>query len=232
MKIGIIVLCRYDSNRLPGKILKQIHGKPILGFILERLQSINLDIPISVATSTELSDTTIETYCFENNIPVFRGSKHNVAKRFLDCANFMNVDFAIRINGDNLFTDPKIIQYMIKMTQSNRWDFLTNVPGRTFPLGISVEIINLTIFNSMIHLFNDYEKEHVMPYFYVNIKSEKLLEYKNTKYFVPKGCNLAIDTYEDFKNANHVIDQMQKPHWQYSTAEIIAMYETKVEIHG
>ena len=73
----------------------------------------------------------------------------------------MNVDFAIRINGDNLFTDPEIIQSMIKMTQSNRWDFLTNVPERTFPPGTSVEIVNRALLNSVIHLFNNYEKEHV-----------------------------------------------------------------------
>ena len=144
----------------------------------------------------------------------------------------MNVDFAIRINGDNLFTDPEIIQSMIKMTQSNRWDFLTNVPERTFPPGTSVEIVNRSLLNSVIHLFNNYEKEHVMPYFYVNLKLDKILKYKNTKYFVPKGCNLAIDTIEDFQNANYVIYQMKKPHWKYSTKEIIEMYKTKVETHG
>ena len=37
MKIGIIILCRYDSNRLPGKILKRINGKPVLNYIIERL---------------------------------------------------------------------------------------------------------------------------------------------------------------------------------------------------
>ena len=44
MKIGAIVICRYNSSRLPGKILKKINGKPILTYIIERLKCVqNLD---------------------------------------------------------------------------------------------------------------------------------------------------------------------------------------------
>ena len=38
---GLIILCRYNSTRLPGKILKEINGKTILKYIYERLSKIN-----------------------------------------------------------------------------------------------------------------------------------------------------------------------------------------------
>ena len=44
MKIGIIVLCRYNSSRLPGKILLKISGKTILQHIIDRLLCVKADI--------------------------------------------------------------------------------------------------------------------------------------------------------------------------------------------
>ena len=53
---GLIILCRYNSNRLPGKILKEINGKTILKYIYERLSKINLNHEIIIATSNLESD--------------------------------------------------------------------------------------------------------------------------------------------------------------------------------
>ena len=63
MRIGIIVLCRYNSKRFPGKILTKIRNKPIIAFILERLDSIKFEVPIYIATSTNDDDTPIVNYC-------------------------------------------------------------------------------------------------------------------------------------------------------------------------
>ena len=81
MKIGIIVLCRYNSSRLPGKILLKISGKTILQHIIDRLLCIKGGYPICVATSSEIDDKPIIDYCKGNNINFFDGSKKNVASR-------------------------------------------------------------------------------------------------------------------------------------------------------
>mgnify|MGYP001373838092 CR=1 FL=1 len=82
---GIIVLCRYNSSRLPGKILKEINGKTILSYIHERLSMINLNLEITIATSNLDSDDIIEDYCLKKKYKYFRGSLSNVSKRFLEC---------------------------------------------------------------------------------------------------------------------------------------------------
>ena len=65
--------------------------------------------PIWVATSNEKSDDPIVRFCKANSISFHRDSKSNVALRFLNCALKMKIDYAIRINGDNIFTDPYVI---------------------------------------------------------------------------------------------------------------------------
>ena len=169
MKIGIIILCRYDSNRLPGKILKKINGKPVLDYIIERLRLVDGNCQICIATSKYQSDEPLVNHCKKKGINFFRGSKNNVAKRFLDCSLKMNIDYAVRINGDNIFTDPSIITKMLNITRSNKWIFITNVLKRTFPQGISVEIIKVSHLKEKIAFFDNYEQEHVMPYFYTNL---------------------------------------------------------------
>jgi len=227
MKIGVIILSRFDSIRLPGKILKPILGKPTLSFILERIKCINPPIEFIVATSNENMDDPIAFYCKENKVKVFRGSKLNVAKRFLSCAEYYNLDFAIRINGDNIFTDPVIIQDMVSIAQTGRYNFLSNVQGRTFPPGVSVEIVNVDIMRRYISKFNQYEQEHVMPYFYYHLPEEDVYHFKNSKFRYPSKIHLALDTIDDFQKIKNIIKQMKQDHWTYSTQDIINFYQSE-----
>jgi len=224
MRTGIIILCRFDSIRLSGKILKPIIEKPILSYILERVAFVDPHLKIIVATSNEQSDDPIESYCQENQVSIYRGSKINVAHRFFSCAEKANLDFAIRINGDNIFTDPIIIRKMIEFSHTGHYNFLSNVQGRTFPPGISVEMVNVEIMKKNISMFNDYEQEHVMPYFYKHLPGDQILHHKNSEFKYPKGLHLALDTKHDFKKIETIIQNMSKPHWTYSTKEIIDLY--------
>ena len=221
MKIGFIILCRYDSNRLPGKILKKINGKPVLDYIIERLKLVDGNYQICIATSKYQSDGPLVNYCKKKGINFFRGSKNNVAKRFLDCSLKMNIDYAVRINGDNLFTDPSIITKMLNITKLNKWIFITNVLKRTFPEGISVEIIKVSHLKEKIAFFDKYEQEHVMPYFYKNLNEKKIFKLYNKSNLKEPRVNLAIDTPEDFKLASEIINSMISPSHTYTTEEII-----------
>ncbi len=220
MKIGIIILCRFDSNRLPGKILKKINGKTVLEYIIERLKMVDGKYKICIATSKYQSDEPLINYCKQKSINYFRGSKNNVAQRFLDCSIKMEVDYAIRINGDNLFTDPSIIDEMINITKSNKWLLITNVYKRTFPKGISVEIIKVSYLKEKIFFFNKYEKEHVMPYFYKNLREDQIYNFYNTN-LKDINIKLALDTKKDFLFLSKIFDFMDKPQSSYLTTDII-----------
>ena len=221
MKIGIIVLCRYNSSRLPGKILLKISGKTILQHIIDRLICVKGGYPICVATSSEIDDKPIIDYCRDNNINFFDGSKKNVASRFLNCAKANNFDYATRINGDNLFTDPLIIENMINIAKTNKWKFITNVPKRTYPTGVSVEIVEVSIMEKEIKKFNHYEKEHVMPFFYKNLKKGEIFEYIRKDLPKINKVNLAVDTIEDFQCFQKVFKAMKKGELKYTTDEIV-----------
>lgn len=222
MKVGVIVLCRYSSNRLPGKILKVINGKPILAYIIERLKMSQLTDEIIIATSTEHSDNIISEYCSQNNINCFRGDLNNVAKRFLDCAESNKLDYAIRINGDNLWIDSTLLDSMITIAKTNAYDFISNVKGRTYPIGISIEILNTDFYRNILkQIASDHYKEHVTLYLYEHAELANSHFVYNDKIQSAKNIKLAIDDEKDFKFAQSIMSAMEKDHTHYGFKEII-----------
>jgi len=225
MKIGIIITVRIDSKRLPGKVLKKINGKEISKYIYERLEMTNVDKEnIIFATSDEIKDDKIEEFCHKNSYSCFRGAKNNVALRLLNCAKYFGFDAFIRINGDNVFTDKNIINEMIKIFKNNKYDIITNVPSRTFPYGISVEIIRTKFYDNIYPHITDYsDREHVTTYIYKNIDRFNVYSYKsNNKKF--KDVKLALDTEKDFKIITKIIESFQDDHRKYNIDDIVNLY--------
>lgn len=223
MNIGFILLCRYSSSRLPGKILKEINGKTILDYIIERLTSVVQKNSLVVATSDHETDNPIEAYCKENGLSCFRGSLNNVADRFLACAKAYNIDFAFRVNGDNLFGDKPCMLKAIHLAKTGRYDFISNVHKVSFPRGMSIEAVSTKKMEEHIQHFTAYEQEHVMPYFY---KHENEISHQyiyNTKAPEMAGCQLAIDTEADFELAKKILQKNPKAHLNCGVVEISEM---------
>lgn len=226
MKIGAIILCRYNSSRLPGKILKKINDKPILKYIVERLECSLPKGNIIIATSNETSDDPIYKFCEAEGYHCFRGSLENVAKRFMDCATDFNLDYAIRINGDNVFTDIPTLDTLLKITANDKYKFITNVAERTFPKGMSIEIIDTKYYRKKYPLFNNTShKEHVTLFFYEHNESDVFYFYKNIEVPNAAGIQLAIDTQKDYQLVSKIISNFTKDHRLYNLKEIYSIYE-------
>ena len=221
MRIGAVIICRYNSSRLPGKILKKINGKSILTYIIERLKCVqNLDDFI-VATSVNATDQPIVDYCIKNQIKYFRGNLENVAERFLHAGLEFHFDYAIRVNGDNLFLDHKLISEMISVLDLNHYDLVSNVKDRTFPKGISVEIVNMKFYKKLFDEFNQSKyQEHVTNYMYEHPDSGNFYHFINHTLPQAAGAQLAIDTENDFMLAGQILNSFKKDHTEYGFEDV------------
>jgi len=226
MKIGFIIICRYNSKRLPGKILKEINNKPILQYIIERLLTITSKDNIVIATSKEKSDESIVNYCKANRLMYFRGSLNNVAERFLLCSNFFSFDYAVRINGDNIFIDTNIFKEMLDITRTNKYDFISNVKNRTFPKGMSIEIVKTSYYEKLYKKFSSQDHfEHVTLYLYQLEDQENHYFYYNQVCPEARGIQLAIDSLSDFRLAENIISTFNEEHINYGLSEIYQIYK-------
>lgn len=229
MTIGVAILSRYNSSRLPGKALKEINGKTILEYIYERVNRVLPSDQIIIATSEEKSDDVISSYCKQQNWNCYRGSLQNVAQRFHESGVDLGVDYLIRINGDNLFLDIPLLESMIKLASSGKYDFISNVKGRTYPKGMSIEIVRLDHYKDLLKEINKEEhyQEHVTLYLYENEIETYHFVYNNDLKDMA-GIQLAIDTKEDFEKAVAIINSFDKDHTHYNIkniAEIISIKE-------
>lgn len=222
MKIGVIILSRYNSSRLPGKALMKIAGKPVLLYIIERLSQIFSKEQIVIATSDQESDEPIRDFANSLNIQCFRGSLENVSERFYLAAKAQKWDYAIRINGDNIFVDTFIMNTMITSLKQRPVDFLSNVKNRTFPKGMSIEIIKVKAYGEMLFEISklDKYKEHVTLYLYENDANKNYSYVYNTSLPELAGLQMALDTKEDFIRTEKIISTFSEPHWRYNMENI------------
>lgn len=209
MIVGFEIICRMSSSRLPGKTLRDLNGKPVLQWIVERVRAGVGDAPIVVTTSTDPSDNPLEAYCAREGWACFRGSLDNVSRRFLDCAQAHEWDYAARINGDNVLADPETLRAMLALARSGAYDFVTNVPGRTFPYGMSVEIVRKDFYAACYDRFTEPgDFEHVTKWLYDHPEVGRRCVLENR--FCPRaaGFKLALDREEDAEYLGRVLREL------------------------
>lgn len=172
MKIVGIIQARMGSTRLPGKVLADVNGKPMLRWLLDRLISVNLIDEIVVATTLSAEDDVLVDWLSKNNIEYFRGSDGDVLERFYECAKKHNSDIVVRITADDPLKDPGIIAQAIEMVvQHSEVDYCSNSITPSYPEGLDIEVFRFSALEKSFHearLLS--EREHVTPYIWKNPK--------------------------------------------------------------
>lgn len=205
MQTLCIVQARMSSTRLPGKILKEIKGRPLLWYELERLRQSKQINKIVVATSDSPEDNATEKFCQENNINCFRGSLNDVLKRFADCTRvYPDYDTIIRVTGDCPLIDPKVVDKVISVFEKEKVDYASNVLKETYPDGIDVEVFTKeALLESAEEAELGSEREHVTLYIRNNPKYKKA-NIENEKDL--SKFRLTVDNPEDFEVVSFLIE--------------------------
>lgn len=175
LKIVAIVQARMGSTRLPGKVLLDIKGKPMLARVVDRCRRAAHVDQVIVATTTDKSDDPIAAMCIERGYPFFRGSSQDVLDRYYQAAKTFQAEVIARITADCPLIDPGLIDEVIADLFGGQtmptWDFAANrLPPpwkRTYPIGLDVEVCT---FQALERAWREaelpYQREHVMPYLY------------------------------------------------------------------
>lgn len=217
-EIGIISQARMTSTRLPGKVLKNVAGKSLLEYHLNRLSW--SELPVVVATTIGKTDDPIVQLCQHLNIPTFRGDENDVLSRYYLAAQKFQFKTIIRVTSDCPLIDGKMIRkgldrYLLS-SQNRPHYYLSNCLQRSYPRGLDFEIFSWT------DLKEAYEKatlssdrEHVTPYLHQNRNQKMhLLSYENSQ--DESRYRLTVDEMDDFKLiesliAHHSVDRMEFP---------------------
>jgi spore coat polysaccharide biosynthesis protein SpsF len=196
LRVVAIIQGRMSSSRLPGKILADIAGRPMLAHVYMRSSRAASVTGTIFATTTDASDDPVAEYCDFSGIPFRRGSLYDVLDRYYQTAQAAEADVVVRITADCPVIDPVLIDDVVRMVTDDRVDFAANrLPppwGRTYPIGLDVEACNFTaLAKAWKEAGEPQQREHVMPYFYEGVQLNTVNRRLQTG-TSPRGFNIAL----------------------------------------
>ncbi len=153
------------STRLPGKVMMEICGHPMLWHVINRLRHAERLDSILVATSDGALDDKIEEFCRTDGIPCFRGSEKDVLDRYYQAAKWIGAEVIVRITADCPLIDPVVVDSVVNKYLECECDYASNVQLRTYPDGLDTEVFSFDALNRAWHEARMMsEREHVTPY--------------------------------------------------------------------
>lgn len=141
MKRVIIIQARVGSTRLPGKVLLDLAGRPMLAQQLRRIKRCRMADEIVIATTTNKDDDSIVDLSNTEGVRWFRGSEQDVLSRYIGAARDSKADIVVRINADCPLIDPEQTDRVVRELQNypDFYDYAGNFVVRTFPFGLDTE---------------------------------------------------------------------------------------------
>ncbi len=207
---------RMGSSRLPGKVLADVNGKPVLWRLVERLRQCRELDDIVVATSTSASDDVLAEWCGQNGVACFRGSEDDVLERVVAAQRSMHSDVVVEITGDCPLTDPEIVDLGVLtfLSHRDRVDVVSNCGNTlTWPMGQYVQVFPLALLEEVCDTVSDAAvHEHVSLYFYEHPERYRLIEILAPERWREPAWRMQLDYPEDLVFQNEVVRRLEPVH--------------------
>jgi spore coat polysaccharide biosynthesis protein SpsF len=223
-----IIQARTGSTRLPGKVLKDLGGEPMLARVVERTRRACTLDEVVVATSELAADDRIARLCIERGWRCFRGSETDVLDRYFHAALQFQADIVVRVTSDCPLIDPVLIDSHVERLLQ-RWsevDLVTNMMQQTFPLGLAVEALPFDVLARMNRMSQTAElREHVTTLAYVEpdwFQVEHVLHSSDLS-----SLRWTVDTPEDLEFVRHIYAYFG--HDQFAWQEVLPVLDEHPE---
>jgi spore coat polysaccharide biosynthesis protein SpsF len=220
------------STRLPGKVMMEVLGKPLLGYELERAARSRKISAITVATTVNATDDTVAKYASSLGFGVFRGSEDDVLGRFAGAvrASPEPPDFVLRLTADCPLIDPEVIDLVIGKIEGGGYDYVSDVfERRTYPRGLDAEVFTTdALYKACSEAKSQPEREHVTPYIIGHPEVFRLGGVFNSASL--GDCRWTVDTIEDFELARSVIEALYPVNPTFSFRDVLEFLNAHPEI--
>ena len=189
MKRVLILQARMTSTRLPGKVLMDVAGRPMLAQQLRRLTRCRNIDEIVVATTVNSTDDVVAEVARAEGARCFRGSEHDVLQRYVGAAEDADADVIVRVTADCPLIDPAETDRVVEslVAAPDGCDYASNVVRRTYPKGLDTEAMFMDTLRRVHRLAQStVNREHV------------------TSYIVENPDRFLIKSVEDFENNSNL----------------------------
>ncbi|MEV0591983.1 glycosyltransferase family protein [Nonomuraea cavernae] len=204
MRIVGIIQARMGSTRLPGKVLRDLHGRSVLGWVVRAVRQAGAVDDLVVATTTEPADDAVVAQCRTLGVRWHRGPVDDVLTRFVEALAACPGDAVMRITADCPLLDPEVIREAALVYRAvPGLDYLSTGLARTLPRGLDVEIVGLPALRRADREATGHHRVHVTSYVYTHPGGARLLGLAHA----PAAADLRVtlDTEDDWRLISRVV---------------------------
>jgi spore coat polysaccharide biosynthesis protein SpsF len=231
-RVIAIVQARMGSTRLPGKVLLNIEGEPMLAWVVERVSLAMTVDDVVVATTTDPEDDAIVEFCGRRSYALYRGAATDVLDRYWEAAKAHDAEIIVRITADCPLIDPGLIDKTVDalLTKVPMADFSANrLPWeRTYPIGLDVEVCT---FEALQTAWNEavepHQREHVMPYLYEHPERFHILHVKAERDF--GDLRWTVDTPDDLRFVREIAKRLPN-YIDFSWSDVLRIVNENPEL--
>lgn len=230
-RIVATIEARMTSSRLPGKVLMEACGKPMLQHMIERLQLVPSLDGIIVATTGNGTDAAIVELAESMGVGFFRGSEDDVLLRVLGAAREHDIDVIVEMTGDCPLIDPVLVEDCIRGYQDAEVDYVSNVLERTYPRGMDTQVFATEILADVANRTDAPEDhEHVSIYIYRHPEIYSLKNIPGPPHLTNPGLGLTLDTPEDLELIRRIFEILYPDIPAFTLADILAVLKNNPEL--
>lgn len=220
--VVIIVQARMSSTRLPGKVMKTVLGKPLLGYLIDQLQRASKADKIVIATSTSAMEAPIVDYCVSRGVLCYRGSLNDVLDRYAKAAEEHRATTVVRICSDCPLMDPAVVDQVIGyyLDHQQDYDYVSNCLERTYPRGQDVEVFSRQALTTAAREARlPEEREHVTPFFYRHPERFRLGSVKGKRDY--SSLRWVVDTPDDLALITQLLEAVVSHQPQFGMQDVL-----------
>ena len=165
MRTVAIIQARMQATRLPGKVLADLEGKPVLRRVVDRARRASTLDAVVVATSDNPADDVLAGFCREFGTDCFRGSRDDVLDRYRRAAECFQAEVVVRLTADCPLLDPQVIDRVVRAYGQGEFDYVSNALECTYPDGLDTEVFSYkSLERAWREARRQSEREHVSSY--------------------------------------------------------------------
>jgi spore coat polysaccharide biosynthesis protein SpsF len=236
----LVVQARLGSSRLPGKVLLEACGKPLLELMLERLARVRHPAQLVVATTTEPEDQRIAAFCEALGVAVFRGHPTDLLDRHYFAGLAFGAEAVAKIPSDCPLIDPAVVDRVLARFARGDCDYAGNLHPASFPDGNDVEVMSMeALGTAWREAEKAMEREHTTPFIWERPERFRLanVAFEPGPDAAPgRDCSMShrwtLDYPEDYAFIRRVFAELYPAHPGFGLNDILELLAAKPEIAG
>lgn len=206
MNVTAIIQARMGSTRLPGKVMKRLADRTVLGHVITRVQAIPSIRQVVVATTRLPEDDAIAEEASRRGVGCHRGSAHHVLERYYEAATKAKAEVLVRFTSDSPLLDPAIAERAIRTFLAGGYDYVRLDPA-TYPKGLNAEVFTYAALKRAYgEAARDYEFEHVTPYILEHPDRFRIGTVQQAD--DDSRYRITLDTPEDWRLIRNIFDEL------------------------